>query len=376
MKIIIIDPTSTSPPYCNYLSSSISKLGHEVCLIGPEKDIFFEKISAFDSRPFFPDYVSKNNFFRLLFYPLSLIQILIKVFKDNVSIVHFQWSHIPLIEFIFIKFIKKKVKVVYTAHNTLLFHGEKHLLRRFLQIGRELYLKQVDQVIVHTVYSKETLLKYYPFLKNKIQVIPYGQEEFLRAEEKEKFERSFSLNTKQIPHLLFFGQVSYYKGVDILIEAVTLLGDLDFTLNICGRPEIKKDLIEHMVISKNLSEKVNLDLRFLPNHEVHRYFLESDILVFPYRHIDQSSVLMSSFIYGKSLVASRIGGFIETIKDHENGLLFESENPQDLADKLRVVLTSKQIRNKLGSNNIQLSKILPDWIGIARKTLDLYYDCS
>ena len=58
----------------------------------------------------------------------------------------------------------------------------------------------------------------------------------------------------------------------------------------------------------------------------------------PYRHIGQSGVLMTVINYGEPIVASRLGGFEEIIKDGIHGKLVTPEDPKDLALALTQIL--------------------------------------
>jgi glycosyltransferase involved in cell wall biosynthesis len=53
---------------------------------------------------------------------------------------------------------------------------------------------------------------------------------------------------------------------------------------------------------------------------------------------------------GKTVVASRAGGLAEIVRDGHNGLLCEPGDPRSLANTLRIVLGSVELRRKLGYN--------------------------
>ena len=92
----------------------------------------------------------------------------------------------------------------------------------------------------------------------------------------------------------------------------------------------------------------------------------------PYRHIDQSGVLMTVLTYGKPIIASNLGGFKEIIKDGKHGKLVEPGNPQDLADALTEILKNRDLTNEMGKSVKKLSLNWPDWKEIARQTIEIY----
>tara|TARA_A100001011_G_C14313753_1_gene846917 strand:- start:1850 stop:2956 length:1107 start_codon:yes stop_codon:yes gene_type:complete len=365
------------------LADSLSKLDNEIFLIGSNKSFNGRKlenkkikklpfITASLDFPLNKKFYFLQNLVRTVAYPIALLKIYLIIKKNKIDVVHFQWSNIPILETIFIFFVKNQTKVFYTAHNTTLFHGEKKRIHQLFNLGREKFLRSLNKIIVHTEYSKKVLVNLYPHLVKKIDIVPYGQEYFLSREEKDNNSNKETVLNSNETSILFFGQISFYKGIDILLEAVKVMQEKNFVIQIYGRPEI--DINQFLNYSKinGISDKVKWNLSYLSNFELDEALKSSDILVFPYRHIDQSSALMSSLIYGKPIVASKIGGFKEILKDKVNGYLFEKENFKELALKLDSLISSKTDREKFGLNNYELSKNWPSWLEISKITLDIY----
>ena len=61
-------------------------------------------------------------------------------------------------------------------------------------------------------------------------------------------------------------------------------------------------------------------------------------------------VLLEAMACRKPIIASNVGGIPEVIKNGYNGLLFKSENVDDLADKIRLVLSDKKVATMLRNN--------------------------
>ena len=64
-------------------------------------------------------------------------------------------------------------------------------------------------------------------------------------------------------------------------------------------------------------------------------------------------VLREAMACGKPIIASRVDGVPELIKDGYNGLLFEKENYEELANKMRMVLSDKKLALRLGDNGLK-----------------------
>jgi len=385
MKIIIVDPFSTSPNYSNTIAHYLSELDHKVYLVGANRSI--NNMSSRDSKiirhPFISsvlDYPLAKKFYffqnltRLILYPFALMKIYFLVIRNNVDVLHFQWSHIPILELILVFLAQKRCSVVYTFHNTTRFHGERHFILEILSFGSKTLIKKIDKVIVHTEYSKKTFSKSYPEIINKIYVVPRGKDYFLADNEIDKEEtiHNDEDDEKEIINILFFGQISFYKGVDILIESAPFLKSKNFKFQIYGRSELDEKNLFDLASKNGVSEKISWKIKFLSNLEVHKAYENADILVFPYRHIDQSSVLMSALGYGKPIVASKVGGFEEILKHRVNGLLFDKENPKELAKHLDELILSPEKRKSYGEANLNLSNSWPSWLEISETTLNVY----
>lgn len=385
MKVIVVDPFSTSPNYSNTIANYLSKSVNKVYLIGANKSlnsmseqensvIRIPFISKKLDRPLDKKYYFLQNFLRFFLYAFSLLKIYLLVLKKDINVVHFQWSHIPLLELCLIFLLKKRCKIIYTFHNSTAFHGEKHFIKELLSAGKKVLLKNVDKFIVHTNYSKKIFAKDYPNLINKCRVIPRGKDFFLNSEEKKTLNKKIN-NTfikKEIIDILFFGQISHYKGVDILIKSIPYLKRTNFRIHIYGRSEMNLDSLFNLIKKHKAENKVFWKIKFLNNEEVDKAFQMADILAFPYRHIDQSAVLMSALDYGKPIVASKVGGFEEILSHEINGLLFETENSRDLAKCLDKLINDKEKRDIYGEENLKLSKSWPSWDKISEYTLKVY----
>lgn len=129
-----------------------------------------------------------------------------------------------------------------------------------------------------------------------------------------------------------------YKGADILVAALSLLHTLgvEFTATIAGgnfQPEFVEALQE-MVKSEGLTEKIQFP-GVLSRQELKQLYRTHNVLVFPSRFAEPFGISqIEAMAAGLTLVTSATGGAKEIIEHEKDGLIFESENPLDLADIL------------------------------------------
>jgi glycosyltransferase involved in cell wall biosynthesis len=127
--------------------------------------------------------------------------------------------------------------------------------------------------------------------------------------------------------LLMFGTVMRYKGVDVLLDALEGT-DLVFDLTIAGKcydDGLRTDLRSRIRRHRHQASILWRD-EYLPESEMETLFGESDMLVLPYRRIDQSGVLLQAYRHGLPVVASRVGAF-EDYVGPERGEVCPPEDP-------------------------------------------------
>ncbi len=133
--------------------------------------------------------------------------------------------------------------------------------------------------------------------------------------------------------------VAQYKGADVLVEALSLLhaAGIEFTATIAGgtfQPEFA-DALKQFVESEGLQEAVHFP-GALSRQELIQLYKNHNVLVFPSRFEEPFGISqIEAMAAGLTLVTSGTGGAREIVEEHgKDGLIFESENPFDLADIL------------------------------------------
>jgi glycosyltransferase involved in cell wall biosynthesis len=128
---------------------------------------------------------------------------------------------------------------------------------------------------------------------------------------------------------LFFGHIRPFKALDVTLRAWHLL-ERDVTLVVAGQAWWQSEQ-EFREMAKDL-RNVRLEFRFIPDAEIATYFAAADVVLAPYRVEAQSGVALTSFHFGRPVIASAVGGLPEIIEEGVNGMLIPPEDPQALAD--------------------------------------------
>jgi len=384
MRIAVIDPSGFTPPYDHCLAGALAQQGCQVALVttriplGP-----WTQGTAYERWEHFYPITSRLNKTKVRTYlkgcehPFDMERLLCRLRRWKPDIIHFQWVPFPAVDRFLLRRLRRIAPLVLTVHDTEPFHGAPS--SRLQLMGVMSAFKRFDHYIVHTQYSKEALVSQLTLPEERVTVISHGVFTYYR-------ELVGSLGgSEQPPQLagkkkvLFFGVLKPYKGVDVLLEAFARLPEgvaKDTILQIVGYPKMPVEPLQFLARRLGIAERVFWDLRFVDEKEVASYFAQADVVVLPYRRIDQSGVLTVALAFGKPVIASRVGGFPEIITDGTHGFLVEPGNPEALAQALSCIVSNDELRIRMGGEVERLASEELAWENIAAQTIHVYQALS
>lgn len=170
-------------------------------------------------------------------------------------------------------------------------------------------------------------------------------ESFGERVDKADAKKRLALTDEKI--VLFFGYIRAYKGLDILLQALSIvLKQLKVRLLVAGEFYGDEKKYRTMIEELHLGDHVTVVSDFISNEEVKYYFSASDCAVLPYRSATQSGIVQTAYQFSIPVIASRIGGIPEVVHEGVSGLLVEPNDPQALADSI-VKFYSGNLRHTL-----------------------------
>jgi glycosyltransferase involved in cell wall biosynthesis len=121
--------------------------------------------------------------------------------------------------------------------------------------------------------------------------------------------------------VLCFGRLRAYKGLDLLAEALRLLGPRpDMEVRVVGQgPE------SEALATLRALPGVSVENRWVPEGEIDAILNWADIVVLPYREASQSGVAPTALAAGRRVVATRVGGLAEQLEGEALATLCEPE---------------------------------------------------
>ncbi|WP_433328867.1 glycosyltransferase family 4 protein [Spirillospora sp. CA-294931] len=134
--------------------------------------------------------------------------------------------------------------------------------------------------------------------------------------------------------LLFFGMIRPYKGLDVLLRALAA-GTDDVALTVAGEFWGGLDETRALISELGLDERVELKPGYVPAADVPGLFAASDALVLPYRTATASQNVWMAHEYGVPVIATRVGGFGDQVRDGVDGIVCEPDDVGSLTDALK-----------------------------------------
>lgn len=227
---------------------------------------------------------------------------------------------------------------------------------------RESYvLSKISNIIVESSHNKNIIAE---MTNSKIFVIPDGIEFGLIQNIQPDSNRKLDI--------FCIGDLHPGKGVDLLIKAVPIIVNPIpyFHLAIAGEGRQENEL-RNLVKKLRLEEYVKF-LGFISEEEKFQCYKACKFTVVPSRWDFSPITIYEAMACGKPVIASTQTNS-EILKDGETGLLFESENVEDLANNILTLLQDDALRERMGKIALERAKEC-DWSKIAEKTVEVYRD--
>jgi glycosyltransferase involved in cell wall biosynthesis len=143
-----------------------------------------------------------------------------------------------------------------------------------------------------------------------------------KAEARERL--GLNLNDRII---LFFGFIRKYKGLDILLEAMTIIMQKNAGIKLLVAGEFYEDekLYRELIEKNDLSDVLILRTEFIADRDVKYYLCAADVVVQPYRNATQSGVTPLAYHFEKPMIVTNVGSLPALVPDGKVGLVAEPE---------------------------------------------------
>lgn len=237
----------------------------------------------------------------------------------------------------------KKAKVAVWWHSDVIKQKKLMLLYKPLM---KMMLKRADKIFVagKTVAEKSAHLGKY---MDKVEVIPFGVSPESYAVPENTTYLTDKLNVKDNVKLLFVGRLVYYKGVEVLLEALAKTNGSE--LFIVGDGELEEQL-KSKCTELSIENRVHF-LGKIPEDELRAAFYDCDVFVLP--SVSRSEcfglVQLEAMAYGKPVINTELPTAVPDVSlDGETGITVKPSDASELATALDKLVLDPELRKKYG----------------------------
>ena len=361
MKILLINHFplrgSGSGIYVADIARSLTKRGHEVCIIMPENTtkiikienvkihpVFFKRneiiegslefnFPCMDLHPrssFLFDYMTKEQIQEYDKSFRTAIEEEIKEFKPDV--IHSQ--HIWILSGLLKDY---NIPYVITSHGAEFITYKK--TNTFDNYGFNA-IDGCEKVIAISNDNMEEIINKFPKAKDKLEFIKNGynsNEFFIEDVNKKEILKKLSIDEEFEKIVLFVGRISKLKGIDVLLKAAEIYENSNVLTLIVGDGDYKEEL---NILKEKLKLKNVVFLGSEEHSELRELYNISDVLVLPSRKEALPLVAIEALACGTPAIVTNQSGMDEII-NKDVGLIFEMDNEKMLAEKINLILNNK-----------------------------------
>lgn len=260
--------------------------------------------------------------------------------KNEIDILHVHWGDDLFLAVLAKCFSRRSVRLIYTRQMSL--SRKKHdLYHRFLYRNVDAYL-----VITETLYRDA--VKYLPLDKTRIYVLYYGVPAPVDSTVNCKSYISESGMNVNFFKLAIFGRIEKGKGQHLVVDAVNNLKHQSYEIQLAIIGHIMDDKYFSQLQSEIKKNNLQNNIFYLGFHNNPTSIMPCfDAVVLATKCETFGLVLPEAMRAGVTVLGSDCGGVPEIIQHEKTGLLFETENVNDLTTQLLKLVSDKEFCEQL-----------------------------
>lgn len=200
-------------------------------------------------------------------------------------------------------------------------------------------IKKSGIIIVLSKNMKLKIKKLFP--KNNLKVLPNAVDiENLRVEKKIQRKKH---------SLLYLGAYLKEKGIYELVDSIDSLSSkgFDVYLELCGNRDVKK--LKQYVVKKKLTRNIQVN-GWVGNDEKKLKLNCCTALVLPSHSEGIPNVILEAMATKTPIISTHVGGLKNILVDRKNAVIVKSNNPDDLSEKIELVIKDQKLRKKIAEN--------------------------
>ncbi|MCP4964311.1 MAG: glycosyltransferase [bacterium] len=245
-------------------------------------------------------------------------------------------------------------------------------------LTEEEVIARSDCVVASTPYEFEDLMEHYAADPARLCTSPPGIRHDVFAPGDKEAARLWT-GLSGGPIVLFAGRIQPLKGLDIAIDAISLVANKSVQLVAIGGPSGSAGPAE-MTRLEEQAEKLGVADRVhfippVPRDRLAVFYQAADAVIMPSRSESFGLVAAEAQSCGVPVIAAAVGGLPYIIEDGTSGLLVSGHEPADYANALDRVLDDPFFAAELSAGAVAHSERF-SWDVTVSRMLELYEGIS
>ena len=294
-----------------------------------------------------------------LFFP-------IKLYKEKLDLMHFTHFNSPVLYF---------KKSIVTIHDVTPYFFPGHKMKSLLRkIGfRAVFfssVKKAKKIIAVSKSTRNDIINHFRISKNKIEVIYEGVDRQFKVYDKISIA-PFLKGGASKPFIFYTGVWRNHKNLVGLVKAFGVLKNkykLNYQLVLGGKedpyyPEVRRTW-EKLGLKKEIIRAGFIDQKELP-----LFYNAAEIFVIPSFYEGFGLIGLEAMACGTPVVSSNKTSLPEVLGNA--AIYFDPNSPEEMAEKMKLVLTDKKLYNELRENGFKQIKKY-SWEKMGKETISIY----
>lgn len=319
-----------------YVSRCAEALTSEMNIISVINPI--GKLKSYYASTALPYFLLRRRSIPLVWFSAKKLAAIID--QNEIDVIHVHWTKDLALAVLAKLLSRKKPRLIQTRH-MMMTRFKNDFFHRWVY-------RHIDAMIAITHQVSEQLKRFIPSdIRPTIEVIHLGVDALTPLDDRGRNQIRETLGMDQKFAVGMLGRINDAKGQGLLIDALELIKEKsDIEVYFVGH-EMQQGYIQTLM-DKAKSLRIEERIHFLGFMKNPKHFLQaSDVVVMGSKCETFGLVTIEAMHAKTAVIGADQCGVLEIIDDGINGLLFQSQNYEDLAEKIALLYDDPKLRAEL-----------------------------
>lgn len=206
--------------------------------------------------------------------------------------------------------------------------------------------------------------------KCPVEVVPNGVDiDKFKSQSSNLAYRQAGIKNNEEKILITTSRLVKKNGIGDIIKSLQYLPENVKFWIIGDGPERKNYAL--LVTHYSLQNRVSF-LGYLSHEEIVKHLHSADIFIRPSLSEGLGNSFLEAMAAGVPVIGTPVGGIPDFLKDKETGLFCEVNNPQSIAEKVKIYLNNQELREKIIANAQKIVQEKYNWNLITEKMRNIF----